>query len=263
MRIPVLAWIVCLLLALLLLFVPRSAKMDETLPPPDAATLAELAPTGTLKVGLFRSATFEDGFGVDLANYIGSRIGTLVEPKFFRDLKAFLECATTGECDVIAVGITPDREKLVQFSPAFMELETTYLVRGDARFQSIDDLDQADVLISVYKGSVVDKELTANLHHAKLDESTVSEQQRADLLVNGKVDAIADNADQLGRWSKMAPGTRLIPGHFGIVRYGLANAFGKPAASRYLADLVRDLISSGTMTQMIAARKLHGYVPHE
>jgi polar amino acid transport system substrate-binding protein len=239
----------------------RATLADDPLQPPDSTTLAELAPTGKLRVGLFRSATFEDGFGADLAAYLGGKIGVPVESRFFRDLKAFLNCAMIGECDVIAVGVTPDREKLLQFTPVFMELETTYLVRADARFQNIDDLDQPGVTISVYAGSVVDQELTARLHHAKLDESTVSEQQRANLLVAGKVDAIADNADQLARWSRMAPGSRVISGHFGIVRYGLATALGKPAAGRYLSSVIDDSVASGAMTEMIKARGLRGHVP--
>src|SRR5262245_22064927 len=191
------------------------AAIAGGLNPPDSATLSEMAPTGTLRVGLFGSATFERGFGTDLAAYLGKTIGVPAEPKYFaHDMKGFIKCAETGDCDVIAIGLTPDREKLLQVGPPFMELENTYLVRGDSPYRTVDDLDQAGVNISVLTGSVVDKQLAQLLHNATLKESAITEPARAALLSSGEIDAIAENADQLDRWAKMVPGSRIIPGHF-------------------------------------------------
>ena len=241
---------------------PAVAVAENNLAAPDPATLAEIAPTGTLRVGLFGSATFESGFGRDLATYLGAKIGVPVDVKFFvRDLKGFFDCALSGACDVIAAGITPDRAKMLQFTPPFMELEMTYLVRGDSLYRRIEDLDQTGIAISVLPGSVVDRELTATLHHASLRESALAEAERTGQLADGKIDAIAENADQLARWSRMVPGSRLIPGHFGIVRYGLATGMGKAAASRFLDAIVRFSLDSGDMARMISARGLHGHVP--
>lgn len=251
-----------LFIFLLFLLIADAGDAAGGLSRPDAATLSELAPTGRLRVGIFSSATFESGFGDDLANYIGTKIGVPVETHYFaHDLKAFIKCAETGACDVIFIGRTPDREKLLQFSPPFMELENTYLVRGNSEFTTIDDLDRSGVSISVLTGSVVNKQLTELLHKATLRPSTISESDRTGLLAGGQIDAIAENADQLDRWARMVPGSRLIPGSFSVVDYCLATAFGRPAASHYLMDLVRDVVETGTMTQMIAARGLRGHIP--
>jgi ABC-type amino acid transport substrate-binding protein len=82
-----------------------------------------------------------DGFDIEMIGKIADKLGLDTEIKdtsfdtIFRDL-------AQGKFDIVASGstITPDREKVVDFSDPYFLAEQSILVKSDSDIQTIDDL---------------------------------------------------------------------------------------------------------------------------
>ena len=76
--------------------------------------------------------------------------------------------AASDEWDVAFMAIDPLRAGQILFTPPYLIIEGTYLVRSDSPFRSVEEIDRAGVRIAVGKGAAYDLFLTRTLMHAEL-----------------------------------------------------------------------------------------------
>ena len=117
------------------LFVLTSGAMANELSP---ATRAELAPTGTLRIGINHgnfllvtpgsSASDPRGVAPDLARELGRRLDVPVEFVRFDTAGAMADAVRTGAWDVAFLGAEPQRAGEIAFTAAYLEIPATYLV---------------------------------------------------------------------------------------------------------------------------------------
>src|SRR5687767_1155290 len=115
----------------------RSPMTDIT-----PAVRADLASTGKLRAainyGNFILATKDRatgesrGVAVDLTQELGWRLGVSVEIVAYDSVAVMGDAAPTGAWDIAFLGSDPQREKLMSFTAAYLEIEATYLVRSDS-----------------------------------------------------------------------------------------------------------------------------------
>jgi len=123
------------------------------------AARSDLAPTGTLRVGInqgnFLVVTKDPaseelrGIAVDLARELGRRAGLPVEFITYASAGKMAEAVKTGAWDVAFLGAEPERRNEIAFTPAYLEIEATYLVPAGSPIRAIVEVDRDGVRIAV------------------------------------------------------------------------------------------------------------------
>src|SRR5499433_1686100 len=121
--------------------------------------VSELAPTGVLRAainmgnallvtGRTRSGDPE-GVAPDMAREIASRLGVPVVYVPYARPGELADAAGSGVWDIGLIGAEPQRAEKIAFSPAYVEIEATYLVPAGSPLRTLADVDKPGVRISV------------------------------------------------------------------------------------------------------------------
>jgi polar amino acid transport system substrate-binding protein len=144
--------------------------------PPDV--IAELAPTGVLRAGI-NLANFllvsgkgpagePAGVAPDLAREVAERLGVPVAYVTFERPGELADAAGTGVWDIGLIAAEPARAETIAFSPAYAEIEATYLVPAGSPISSLEEVDRPGVRIAIAERSAYDLWLSRHLRHAEL-----------------------------------------------------------------------------------------------
>lgn len=234
---------------------------------PDSAVRSELAPTGTLRVGINLSnflLTRTDpntgqygGVAVDLGQELGRRLGVPVEIMAYESPGKLADAAKAGVWDVGFLGAEPQRANEIDFTAAYVEIEATYLVPPGSPLKSIADVDREGVRIAISGKSAYDLYLTRNLKHAQL----VREQGADNVFkrfVDDKLEALAGLKPRLVTDQENLPGSRILDGRFTAVQQAIGTPKGRPAGARYLREFAEDIKASGLVAQTIEKNSVRG-----
>ena len=231
------------------------------------AVRADLAPTGKLRAGInygnFILATKDratgesSGVAVDLLRDLARRLGVPAEIVAYDSVAAMGDAAPTNAWDIAFLGSDPQRETLMSFTAAYLEIDATYLVPSASPFRTGAEVDREGVRVAAPARANYELFLSRNLQHAQL-VSTQGAEAAFDLLVTGKVDALAGLKqgllDLLGR----LPGSRILDGRFMGVQQSIAVPKGRDAGLAYLRRVVEDAKTSGLVARAIARTGARG-----
>jgi polar amino acid transport system substrate-binding protein len=230
------------------------------------ALRTELAPTGTLRVALnlsnflLVSAAPPDGEPVGIAPDIGReiarRIGAPVAFVRYPSPGDLAAAASTGAWDVGLIGADPLRAAEIAFTPAYLEIEASYLVPADSPIRSIADVDRPGVRVAVGDKTAYDMYLRRTLQHATLHRAAGLEASYQ-LFVDEKLDALAGLKPRLAADQARLPGSRVLAGKFTAVQQAIGTPIGRSAAAGFLREFVRD-IQAGLVAQLIAKHGVRG-----
>src|SRR5262249_52505828 len=128
------------------------------------AIVKELAPSGTLRVGLnFNNIVLVQGSieaprGItpELARELGKRLNVLIEFIPFDAAGKTFEALRDRKLDIAFLAIEPARAAEVEFTPPYVLIEGVYLVPKDSPLKSVADVDRDGVRIGVNKNSAYD-----------------------------------------------------------------------------------------------------------
>jgi polar amino acid transport system substrate-binding protein len=154
------------------------------------------------------------------------------------------------------IGAEPARAEKIAFTPAYVEIEATYLVPAGSPLQKIDDVDKQGVRIAVTARSAYDLWLERNIRHATLvrSDSLASATER---FASDKLDALAGlRPGLLGDIAKF-PGARMLDGQFTAVQQAVGTPRGNAAGAKFLRDFVEEAKKSGLVARLI---EKHGVV---
>ena len=219
----------------------------------------ELAPTGTLRVGInlgnmvLAQGTAEAPRGVtpDLSRELGKRLGVPVEFIAFDAAGKTFAALKAGKLDIVFLAIEPVRATEVEFTAPYVLIEGVYLVPKDSPLRTIADVDRDGVRIGVNQDSAYDLFLTRTLKHAKL----LRAESGVDLFVKEKLEAAAGIKQPLAALAKANPDVRLIDGRFIEIRQAMGTPKGRDAGARYLRAFVEEMKASGFVAD--ALRRSH------
>ena len=240
-----------------------------TAPSVSPSARAELAPTGKVRVGLLTyNPLFVTqgtppgelkGVAVDIGGQLADRLGVPYQGVEYRSIGAVLQGAKTGEWDVAFLAIDPARSGDMDFTPAFMEVQTSYLVPARSPLMTVADVDRAGIRVAAMARSTQNNYLKQNLKHATLLSPEDTAQALKELSAGG-VDAVAANRLQLDAYAAKTPGARVLDGSFYNTPLGIAVPKGRPAAAAYATEFVRHLKSGGGAAEAISRAGLTGVV---
>ena len=235
-----------------------------------SAARAELAPTGTLRVGLNLSnflLTREDkatgainGVAPDLAKEIAQRLGVPIILSGYPRPGLVADDAPNNVWDIAFLGAEPQRAQQIDFTAAYLEIEATYLVPAGSTIMTVAEVDAPGRRISISQGSAYDLYLSRELKHAKL-ERVDGVDASYDHFVSQKTDVLAGLRPRLTTDVEKLPGARILEGRFTAIQQaiGLAKRAGQTGAgAAFLREFVEDAKKSGLVAELIAANGVRG-----
>ncbi len=227
----------------------------------------EMAPHGVFRVGL-NMANFllvranpqgqdPSGIAPSMAKDIASRLGLKIQ---------FFPYATPGEMaddaskdiwDMALLAVEPARATVIDFTDAYLEIESSYLVPPGSSIQSVEEVDQPGVKIAVMEKSAYDLYLSRSIQHATLVHAK-SMDESFDMFVSQKLDALAGLKPRLIQEEQKLKGSRMLAGRFTAVQQAIGVPKGKPLSSSFIRDFVQEAISTGLVQKIIDDHQIKG-----
>lgn len=234
---------------------------------PSPTVRYELAPTGTLRVGINLSnflLTRTDartgehgGVAVDLGRELARRLEVPVAILPYPNPGALADAAKEGVWDVGFLGAEPQRANEIDFTAAYVEIEATYLVAPGSPLAAIADVDRKGVRIAVPTKSAYELYLTRSLRHAELVHDKGAD-NAFNRFVADKLDALAGLRPRLITDQANLPGSRILEGNFTAVQQAVGTPKGRAAGARYLREFVEDVKSSGLVERTVEKNGVRG-----
>jgi polar amino acid transport system substrate-binding protein len=229
--------------------------------------MAQLAPEGVLSAAVYlgnfllvtgRSSTGEPtGIAPDICRAIAKRLDVPLDLTGFKTQDEVIDAAACGSCGIVLVGSDPARAQKVTFTPAYVELEATYLVLEDSTIRDIAQVDQPGMRIASFHKSAYDLWLQRNLKHATLAHAP-SLQASNDLFISDRLDALAGLKTGLVAIAQKVPGLRVLEGRFTGIQQAIATKKANVEAVEFLSACVEDFIRSGLVTNLIRQHEVQG-----
>ena len=229
--------------------------------------VAELAPHGVLRAGLnlsnFLLISSRDaeggpvGVAPDMARAIADRLGVPVRYVPYPKPGELADAAGTDTWDIGLIGAEPARAEKIEFTPAYVEIQSTYLVPPGSKLQTIADVDQPGIRIASTARTAYGLWLDRNIHHAEIVH-TENMDAAFELFQREGLDALSGLRPRLmtdlARW----PGARILDGQFAAVQQAIGTLRENQAGARFLRSFAAEAISSGLVASLIEKHKVQG-----
>ena len=108
--------------------------------------ISDLAPTGVLRAGInlsnfllvtkVNSTGDPEGVAPDLAGEVAMRLGVSVKYVTFKSPGELADAVDKDIWDIGLIGAEPQRAETIAFTPAYAEIEATYLVPSGSRLEN-------------------------------------------------------------------------------------------------------------------------------
>jgi len=232
-----------------------------------SAVREQLAPQGVLSAAVYlgnfllvtgRSLSGEPtGIAPDICRAIAKRLDVPLDLTGYESQDEVVDAAASGRCAIVLVGSDPARAQKVTFTPAYVELEATYLVPVNSSIQDIAQVDQPGVRIASFFKSAYDHWLQRNLKHATLVHADSLQASNALFLSEG-LDALAGLKTGLVTFAQKVPGLRILDGQFTGIQQAIATKKSNTESVEFLGACVEDFIRSGLVTDLIRQYGVQG-----
>ena len=234
---------------------------------PAQNVVSELAPTGTLRaainMGNFLLVTGKtasgdpQGVAPDMAAEIARRLGVPVAYVPYARPGELADAAGTGVWDIGLIGAEPQRAEKIAFTPAYVEIEATYLVPANSPLRAIEDVDRPGVRIAVTARAAYDLWLERNIKQARLVRGEGGE-EAFQKFVEDRLDAYAGLRPGLLALRAKLPGSRILDGQFSAVQQAIGTLRQNDAAAAFLREFVAEAKASGLVARLIEKHGVTG-----
>jgi polar amino acid transport system substrate-binding protein len=229
--------------------------------------IAELAPSGVLRAGINLSnfllvtrtspAGDPEGVAPDMAREIADRLGVAVRYVTFKSPGELADQAGAGVWDVGLIGAEPQRAETIAFTPAYVEIEATYLVPAGSPVKTIADIDAPGMRIAVTGRTAYGLWLERHIRRAALVRSETLDEACEQFAREG-LEALAGLRPRLLADLAKLPGARILDGAFTAVQQAIGTARKNVAGAAFLRDFVEEAKASGLVASLIERHKVRG-----
>ncbi|MBU3562110.1 transporter substrate-binding domain-containing protein [Polynucleobacter hallstattensis] len=229
--------------------------------------LEQLAPNGVLSAAVYlgnfllvtgRSSSGEPtGISPDICRAIAKRLGVELSLVGFNTQAEVVEAVVSARCGISLLGSDPARAQKITFTPAYVELEASYLVSANSPITELSQVDQPGVKIASFQQSAYDLWLQRNLKHASLVHAD-SVKASIELFVSKKLDALAGLRTGLVAASQDIPGSRILDGQFTGIQQAITAHKSHLESIEFLDACVEEFIRSGLVADLISQYQVQG-----
>jgi polar amino acid transport system substrate-binding protein len=233
----------------------------------DASARASLAPTATLRVGVYpgsptslvRDPTTGRPAGIahDLGEALGRELGVPVRMVEFSRVAQVLDALKANEVDFTFTNATESRAHDVDFTQPLVMLELGYLVPAGTAVGSIADVDKAGVRVGVTQGSTSQGTLARQFKQAVIVPAPSLEKAAA-MLRQHELDTFATNKGILFELADQLPGSRVLDGRWGLEHMAIAVPKGREAGMPFLRRFGDEMRASGRLQAIVTRAGLRG-----
>ncbi|MDR0276593.1 MAG: transporter substrate-binding domain-containing protein [Paucimonas sp.] len=215
--------------------------------------LNDLAPNGILRAAInFGNPVLAQpgadgephGVSVALAKSLADELGVGLELRTYDAAGKVFAALEENAWTLAFLAIEPVRAAQISFSEPYVLIEGTYLVKADAPYSRIEDLDQPGLRLAVGNGAAYDLYLSRTLQHAELYRADTSA-GAVDLFIDQHLDAAAGVRQPLEQVAAKDPDYRVMQGAFTAIRQAVAVPRGRDAGSAYIRDFVERRLAEG------------------
>src|SRR6185437_1936771 len=226
--------------------------------------LKQLAPTGSLRGGVVfapaASAFFcvKDAAGavhgvtVDLLRAFAARLRRPLDWQGFSKSGQVTDAVAGATCDLAFMPRDAEREKKVDFGPAYYVIDSTYLVPAGSTIQTIDEVNRPGTRIVAIANTTTMRSARRTAPLAGVEE-VAGVDLMTEMARTGQGDAFALSADSFAGLLPKLPGARVLPGHFQQVGIGVAVPKGRGGALGLASALLEDAKRSGLVRKALDA----------
>lgn len=235
--------------------------------------VADLIAAGKLRIGVFPSFQYSkdstsgqpQGLAIEIANALSLRIGLgEVVTVEYPTPPQVIACVRTGGCDVGFMLIDPARATEVDFTPAFVRSDFTYLVPPGSSMRSAAEVDRPGVRIAAVRGHASTAALVRIIKQAQPVYADTYD-PTFDLLRSGNADAFASIREMLLQYSTQLPGSRVLDDNYQVNFAGIAVPRENKGRLAYFSEFLDDMKRSGSLKRAIDKLGLRGVdvaMPH-
>ena len=240
---------------------PTAASSTTTTTVASPAVVADLAPTGTLRLAVPSTPPFlahgnpPAGIAVNLAAKLAARLGVPLVTTVYDNPPALLGAAHSPGWDIAVLPIVDATSAAVDFAAPLILLPHTLLVRNGSSISTMAEADQPGVTIASVAGDAHTEVLAGQLKNAKL-VPVADDAAGLVMLKAGQVDAFADARLAMPQAKAQVPGSHVLTDDFLNIRFGLAVTKGHAAGLAYLAAFAEELKASGAVKTAIDQAQL-------
>jgi len=197
------------------------------------------------------------GVAVDLARELAAQIGVNLEQVVYARPGAVMAGLKSNAWDLAFLGIDPGRAAEADFTPAYLEVDLTYLVPANSTITRVPDADKPGVRIAVPRNDLVDILLSRTLKQATLVRAdTVA--GAFELVRTGQADVCAEPRPNLLQDQAHMPQSRVLADRFGVNRVGIVIPKGNAGRLSYFSEFVEQAKASGLVQRAIERAGLQG-----
>ena len=242
-------------------------EFKPNIEPMDPEIRRQLAASGVLRVGINltnfllvssrTSAAEPAGVSPDMARAIADHLALELEYVTYPSPGKLADAARRDEWDIALIGAEPQRAEVISFTPAYAEIEATYLAPAGSRLHTVADVDAPGVRIAVTDRTAYGLWLDRDIHQAHLIRSgTFDVSLRA--FLEQRLEALAGLRPRLISDVATIPGARILDGRFMTVQQAIGTPRAKDAALPYLVEFVRVARTSGFVADLIRKHGVQG-----
>ena len=241
---------------------------------PDSQAVAALAPTGKLRIGVYKGSPTsmvvdaktgeQRGVALQLGQELARQLGVPFEVVEFPRLAEILLAMKTdsgkaAKVDFTFTNATAVRAKDVDFTSPLIGLELGYLVPQTSSIQTAQDVDKAATRVGVAQGSSSQAALSKAYSRAILT-TTPTLATAAEQLKTGTLDAFATNKAILFELLDSLPAGqfRILDDRWGLEHLAIAVPKGREAAASFMNAFAREVTSSGLLQKIADGAGLRG-----
>ena len=197
------------------------------------------------------------GVAVDVARALATRLGIGFVAVEYPSPTKVLDGLKVGAWDVGFLGVDPSRAVVVDFSPAYLQIDATYLVPAGSSIRTLADADQPGVRVAVSRKSVEDIVLSRMLKRAELRRvETIG--AGFDLLRAKNADVLAIPRPAALLFSARLPGSRVLEDRFHATFGAMAVPKGQTGRLAYISEFIEEAKASGLVQRAIERAGVRG-----
>ena len=197
------------------------------------------------------------GVAHDLGQELARRLGLPIQFVPHPNPGALADAANKNIWDVGFLGAEPQRANEIDFTAAYVEIESTYLVPAGSALKHANEVDRKGIRIIVPAKAAYELYLSRTINHAELIKEAGADASFK-RFVDEKFDALAGLKPRLISDQAKLPGSVIVEGSFTAVQQAAGVPKGRANAAKYLAAFIEDVKASGLVAKAIAENQVVG-----
>ena len=190
------------------------------------------------------------GVTVELANKLAAESQREARFVTWPTAGQVVDAALQDQWDIAFLAIDPAREDKLRFTPSYVTIESSLMVKKESQIQSVQEMDRAGVVINVGKGAAYELYLIRTLQHATMRQYATS-QEAIQAFINGEGDWVAGIRQPLEKAAQENPQFRVLPDSFSQIRQAICVPRNAPQHYEFICRCLSSWIADGSIAGMV------------